>query len=315
LLRQLTARVALGAATLIAVSAVVFLGMDALPGDAATSALGHDATPSAVAALRDQFDLNRPVLVRYGDWLGGLARGDLGTSLPSGDSVWSVLRDKLRNTLALALATVLIMVPLSLGIGMLAALRRDSLLDHVVGSTTLALMATPEFVVGTILAVLLSVWVRLVPPVSLIDSSGSIFGQLSLLVLPVTTLLAASLAQTVRMIRASMIEVLDSEYVRMARMKGLRERSVLLRHALPNAMAPTITILAFNVAWLTGGIVVVESVFQFPGVGTTLVQAVSSRDTPTVQAIAMLITAVYVVVNLLADIALILINPRLRAER
>jgi peptide/nickel transport system permease protein len=311
--RQLATRLVLGIATLLAVSALVFLGMEALPGDAATAALGRDATPQSVTALRQQFDLDRPVLVRYGDWLGGLVHGDLGRSLPSGDTVWSLLQDRLRNTVMLALATILFLVPLSLLIGIGAALWRDSFVDHAVASSTLALMAVPEFVVGTLLAVLFSVWIQLLPPVSLVQSSESIFGQLSLLALPVATLLAASLAQTVRMIRASMLDVLDSEYVQMARLKGVPERTVLLEHALPNALGPTITILAFNIAWLTGGIVVVESVFQFPGVGSALVQAVSSRDTPTVQAIAMLITVAYVVVNMLADATLVVLNPRLRA--
>lgn len=315
LLRIIAVRLGLGAATFLAVSALVFLGMDALPGDAATAALGRNATPQSLATLRHEFGLDRPVLTRYGEWLGGLVHGDLGRSLPSGDPVSSVVRDRLRNTAFLAAATIAFMVPLSVLFGVLSATRRDRFFDHVTNSTTLVLMATPEFVVGSILAVLVSAWLTLLPPVSLVDSSQSVFSQLSLMVLPVVTLLAASLAQTIRMIRASMLDVLDSEYVQVARLKGVPELRVLAFHALPNALAPTITILAFNIAWLTGGIVVVEAVFQFPGLGMTLVEGVSSRDVPTVQAISILIAAVYIVVNLLADVGIILLNPRLRTAR
>jgi peptide/nickel transport system permease protein len=313
--RLIALRVSFGLATLLAVSVLVFLGMNGLVGDAATAALGREATPDAVAILRKQFGLDRPLVQRYVEWVSEFAQGNLGRSLPSGDPVWGLIQDKVRNTLFLALATIACLVPFSLGLGMLSALRRDSLLDHVLGSGTLTVMATPEFVVGSLLAVIFSAWVRLLPPVSLVDSSRSIFVQVPLLVLPVVTLLGASLAQTIRMIRASMIEVLDSEYIQVARLKGVPERRVLFRHALPNALAPTITILAFNVAWLTGGIVVVETVFQFPGLGMTLTQAVSRRDIPTVQAISLLITGSYILVNLVADVGILLLNPRLKASR
>ena len=239
----------------------------------------------------------------------------MGKSLPSGEPVWSILQDKLRNTLLLASGTIAVLIPLSIALGVLSALWRDGLLDHAIGSATLAVMATPEFVIGSLLAVVFSAWIRLLPPVSLVYSSRPVFAQLTFFVLPVATLLGASLSQTIRMIRASMVEVLDSDYIRIARLKGVPERRVLLWHALPNALAPTITIIAFNVAYLAGGIVVVESVFQFPGLGMTLAQAVSSRDIPTVQAIALLITGAYIVVNLIADVAIIFLNPRLRVER
>jgi peptide/nickel transport system permease protein len=315
MIRLVTIRLLLGFVTFFAVSIVVFFGMNALVGDAATAALGRDATPEAVAILRQQFGLNRPVAQRYVEWISELFRGNLGRSLPSGDPVWSVIQDKLRNTVLLASATIACLIPFSIGLGVLSALSRDSLLDHVIGSATLAVMATPEFVVGSLLAVIFSAWIRLLPPVSLVYSSRPVFVQLSFFVLPVVTLLGASLSQTIRMIRASMIEVLDSDYIQTARLKGVPERRVLLWHALPNALAPTITIIAFNVAYLAGGIVVVESVFQFPGLGMTLAQAVSSRDIPTVQAIGLLITGAYIIVNLLADVAIILLNPRMRIAR
>ena len=302
----------IGLATVWAACTLVFFGVESLPGDAAQAALGPHAPAQLVQGLRRQFGLERPILHRYREWLLGFARGDLGRSLPSGTPVGTVIGDKLRDTSFLAGATILVLVPVGVGLGVLTALRRDRLLDDGVAGVTLALISTPEFVVGTLLAVLLAVWLRWLPPVSLIDSRRSIFGQTTQVVLPVLTLLAASIAQMIRMVRASMIDVLGSEYVEMARLKGVPEPRVLLRHALPNALAPTIQVIAINIAWLTGGIVVVEYVFQYPGLGSTLAQAVGARDLPTVEAITAIFATVYVGVNLLADLAVILLNPRLR---
>jgi peptide/nickel transport system permease protein len=312
MLRRILVRVAIGVATLLAVSAIVFLGTEALPGDAAQAVLGQTATPQLLHQYRHDWGLDRPVLTRYGDWLSGCVRGDLGKSLPSGDPVSKIISDKARNTFALAIATLIVLVPLSVGLGILSAVRRDSVLDQAVSSSTLTLIATPEFVVGTLLAVVVAVWLGWLPPVSLVDATRPITSQLDLLVLPVLALLAAAVAQTIRMVRATMIDVLQSDYVQMARLKGVAPWNVMLRHALPNALGPTIQILAFTVGWLIGGVVVVETVFQYPGLGLTFRNAVSARDLPTVEAIAMVVTGVYVVVNLLADIAVILLNPRLR---
>lgn len=310
--KQLLVRIAIGLVTLWAASALIFLGVEALPGDAATAALGREATPELVEGLRQEYGLDRPALTRYVQWLGGMLQGNLGVSLPSGDAVSDVIGDKIENTFVLSLMTVLILVPLSCLLGILSAVCRDRLLDHGIATTTLALISVPEFVVGSLLAVVVAGWLDLLPPVSLLDPQKSALKQLDLLVLPMLTLLAASVAQTVRMVRASMIQVLESDYVQMARLKGVPERRVLLHHALPNALGPTIQIIAINVAWLMGGIVVVEAVFQYPGLGSALAQAVSARDIPTVQAVALLITAVYIAVNVLADMAVIVLNPRLR---
>jgi peptide/nickel transport system permease protein len=315
MLRRLAARLLIGLATAWAAATLVFFGVEALPGDAAQAALGQDARPVLLAEVRKEFGLNRPVLVRYRDWLSGFLRGDLGKSLPSGRPVTSVIGDKLRNTAWLAAVTIAILIPLGVGLGVATAVRRDRFLDHAVSGSTLALISTPEFVVGTLLAVLLAVWLQWLPPVSLIDPAKSIVGQPRELVLPVLTLLAASIAQTIRMVRASMIDVLQSDYVEIARLKGVPERRVLFRHALPNAFGPMIQVIAINIAWLTGGIVVVESVFQFPGLGSTLVQAVAARDLATVEAITVLFAAIYITVNLIADVAVILFNPRLRRAR
>ena len=312
MLKAILVRIGVAFLTLCAVSALVFLGTEALPGDAASAALGREATPELLKAFREDFGLDRPVLVRYAEWLAGLVQGDLGRAVPSGDPVVQIIAHRAENTVVLSLITIAALIPLSVVLGVASAVRRDSAFDHGVSSTTLSLISTPEFVVGTLLAVVFAVWLALLPPVSLLMTDAPLLGQLELLVLPVVTLLAASCAQTIRMIRASMIDVLQSEYVEMARLKGVPEWRVLVVHALPNALGPTIQVLAINVAWLVGGVVVVEVVFQFPGLGTTLVDAVSNRDLPTVTAIAMLVAAVYTSVNLLADTAVIVLNPRLR---
>ena len=305
-------RMCVGLATLFAASVVVFVGTEALPGDAAQAALGNTATPQLLAQYRKDFNLDRPILQRYADWLAGLPRGDLGKSLPSGQAVSSIVGDKIRNTAVLAGITMIILIPLSVVLGTISAVRRDRVVDHGVTGTTLLLIATPEFVIGTLLAVLFGVWLHILPPVSLVDPSRSVLSQPSILVLPVLTLLAAIAAQTTRMVRACMIDVLESDYVQMARLKGVPESRVLWHHALPNAMGPTIQVLAMNVAWLAGGVVIVEAVFQYPGMGLELTHAVGARDLATVEVLALLITCVYIVGNLLADAGVMVLNPRLR---
>lgn len=308
-------RLGVAVLTLLAVSLVVFVGTEALPGDAATAVLGREATPDAVAKLQHDFGLDRPVTTRYADWLTGFAQGDLGRSVPSGDQVSTLISDPVRNTAVLGIATLVVLIPLVLLIGVLTAVRRDGTLDLVSSGLTLGLIAVPEFVTGSLLVVVFAAWLGWLPAVSLIDSSQSLIGQRSALVLPVVTLLVASVAQGVRMVRACMIDVLRTDYIEALRLKGVPERDVLVRHALPNALGPTIQVLALTIAWLTGGVVVVEAVFQFNGVGLALTGAVSSRDVPTVQAIAMLIAAVYVALNLVSDVATALLNPRMRRRQ
>jgi peptide/nickel transport system permease protein len=308
--RLVLVRVATGLGTLVAVAVVVFFGMSWLPGNAAQVALGHNATPAAVVALEHQFGLDRPIISQFFSWLGGMLHGDFGHSLPTGVTVVSLIGDKLRNTLILTAATMALLIPVGLLLGVLSAWRQDRVLDHIVGGTTLTLIAVPSFVLGTTLIVIFAFWLKALPAVSLIDPGTPITVQL--LVLPVLALLGATIAQTIRMIRASMIDVLESPFVEMARLRGASERRILFTHALPNAIGPTIAILALNVPWLIGDVVVVEQVFGYRGLGTTLVGAVQSRDIPTVQAIAMIIATVIIVVNLLADVIVILLNPRLR---
>lgn len=308
-------RVLLGVLVVLAVSIVVFAATQALPGDPARAILGRSATPESLAALRRQLDLDRPVLAQYVGFLTGLLRGDLGMSLAAQQPVSALLGERLVNSAFLVALAALVSIPLSIALGVLGALRRDRPLDVVSSLVLLVLASLPEFVVAVLLVILLATTVTtLLPAISSIVPGGNPWDDPRGLVLPVATLTVAVTPYVARVMRASMIEVLESDYVEMARLKGLPERVVLLRHALPNALGPTLQVIAINLAYLAGGIVVVEYVFNFPGVGSALQDAVVSRDLPVVQALAMLIAAVYVALNLLADIATILVTPRLRTR-
>jgi peptide/nickel transport system permease protein len=303
-------RLLAGAGTLLAVSAAVFFAMSTLPGNAAQVALGHSATPQGIAVLTHQFGLDRPVVTQYFDWLGGLFGGNLGHSLPTGVAVSSLLGPRIGNTLFLASATMLVLIPLGLGLGVFSAMRPGRWWDHLIAGSTLALVAMPSFVLGTILIVVFAFWLHLLPAVSVVQPGKPI--TVTLLILPVLTILGATVAQTIRMIRASMIDVMRSPYIEMARLKGASEGRLLIRHAIPNALGPTVQILVLNIPWLIGDIVIVEALFGYQGVGTALVTAVTTRDIPTVEAIAIIIAGVVVAVNLLADLLVIVLNPKLR---
>lgn len=315
LLKLILMRVALGLLTLFLVSIVVFGATQALPGDAAKAILGKNAVNVAMyEALRHQFGLDRPLIVQYGDWLGGIVTGNAGDSVVhSGVPVASVLRDALINSGILVLVAALISVPLSILLGAFQAYLRDRPFDAISNFLNLLLVALPEFVIGIGLILLFATGVmRVLPAVSQIDADASVWSQWKGLVLPAATLALAIIPYVSRMLRASTIDVLESDYVMMARLKGLPNRVVLWRHSLPNAIGPTLQTIALSLAWLAGDIVIVEYVFNYPGIGMALVDAVAARDMAVVQAICILIAGAYVVLNLLADIATILINPRLR---
>jgi peptide/nickel transport system permease protein len=315
LLRLIITRLALGALTLVMVSVVVFVATQALPGDAARAILGQEATNTVrYEALRKKLGLDEPLPRQYAAWLSGIVTGDAGDSLvQDGTPVTSLLKDRVINSAVLVLLAAIISIPLSLLIGALSALRHDSRFDATANLGNLVLAALPEFVIGIGLVLLFATSVvNWLPAVSRIDPQVPLRDQLDLFVLPAVTLALAVAPYVTRMLRASMIEVLESEYVVMARLKGLPARQVLWRHAFPNAVVPTIQVIALQLAWLAGGIVVVEYVFGFSGVGQALVDAVANRDLPVIQALCLLIAAVYVVLNLFADIVTILISPRLR---
>jgi peptide/nickel transport system permease protein len=309
-------RVLLGLLTLFLVSLVVFAATQALPSDPARAILGRTATPESLKALREQLHLNHSVVSQYTHWFGGMLTGDLGNSLAArGEPVTTVLGKRLQNSAVLVLLAAVISIPLSILLGVISARRRDGPLDHAMSLVLLALAALPEFVVGIALVLLFATRVfHVLPAVSLIPPDSSPWRNLKELVLPTATLVLAVSPYVARIMRASMVEVLESDFVEMARLKGLPDRHVLWRHAVPNAIAPAIQVIALNLAYLAGGIVVVEYVFAYPGIGSALVDAVANRDLPIVQALAVLIAAVYVGCNLLADIATILVSPRLRTS-
>jgi peptide/nickel transport system permease protein len=307
-------RLLLGILVLFLVSVIVFASTQLL-GDPARAILGRDATPDRLAALQKQLNLDSSKVGQYFHWLGGLLSGDLGTSLASSQPVTSVLGARIANSAVLVVLAAVISVPISIAIGSYAALRREKLFDTVSSNLMLVLAALPEFVVAVLLVILLSTNVfHLLPAISPVPPGTHAWDYPDELVMPVATLVIAVAPYVSRIMRASMIEVLESDYVEMARLKGLPERTVLIRHALPNAIGPVFQVIAINLAYLAGGVVVIESVFNYPGIGLALVDAVNNHDIPVVQALAMLIAAVYVVLNLLADVATILVTPRLRTR-
>ena len=307
-------RVLLGVLVLFLVSVIVFVSTQLL-GDPARAILGRDATPDRLAALHKQLHLDSSKVGQYFQWLGGLFKGDLGTSLASSQPVSSVLGSRIANSAVLVILAAVISVPISIAIGSYAALRREKPFDTVTSNVMLVLAALPEFVVAVLLVIVFSTNVfHLLPSISPVPPGTHAWDYPDELVLPVATLVIAVAPYVSRIMRASMIEVLESDYVEMARLKGLPERTVLIRHALPNAIGPVFQVIAINLAYLAGGVVVVESVFNYPGIGLALVDAVNNHDIPVVQALAMLIAAVYVVLNLLADVATILVTPRLRTR-
>jgi len=308
-------RLLLGLLTLFAASLIIFGATQALPGDAARSILGRAAQPESLALLRHQLGLDKPVWQQYWEWISGVFTGDLGSSLANGLAVTDVLGERLLYSSFLMLIAAAISIPFGIVLGAVSARKRDSAFDQTAGVATLGLAALPEFVVGITLAVLFSTTVfHILPSVVVTEEGVGPWHYPKEFVLPVLTLVIAVVPYTSRIMRASTVEILESDFVEMARLKGLSERRVLWRHAVPNALAPTFQVTALNLAYLAGGIVVVETVFNYPGIGSLLVESVRARDMPTVQAIALLITGLYVVLNLLADLATILVSPRLRTS-
>jgi len=315
--RFLLRRIALGLLTLFLVSVVVFAATQALPGNAATAILGRNATPARVAALTRQLHLNESAFAQYTHWLGDVLKGNLGTSAATQEAVTKYISGRLLNSAFLVLVSGIVAIPLSIGLGVLMAVRRDKPTDHVLSVGSLGVAALPEFVIAILLVLLLATNVSHVfPPVSLIPPGEHAWNVPKVVVLPALTLILAVTPYISRIMRASMVEVLESDYVTMARLKGLPNRTVIWRHAVPNAIVPAIQVSALQLAYMAGGVVVVEYVFSYPGIGAALVDAVGNRDVPVVQALSLIIAAVYVVVNVGADIFTILATPRLRtAER
>jgi peptide/nickel transport system permease protein len=306
------ARVLSSIMTLVLVSLLIFSMLEVLPGDVATRVLGRDATPESLAVLRERLHLDDPPYLRYLTWLGGLVHGDLGNSLISGRRVVDILGPRIFNTLLLSVYAFLIYIPLATLPALIQAIRRDRAVDHAFSVVTLVLLSVPDFLLATMLMIVFVVMTPLFPAISLVDFSSTAGQYLHAMTLPAITLAIVMAVYAVRMLRDNLIEVLDSDYIRMAELKGVPARRVVWRHALPNALVPTLNVTALNLAYLIGGVVVVERVFSYPGFGSLLVDALQLRDLPLIEATVMIAAAVYIGANLCADIAAILLNPRLR---
>lgn len=308
-------RVMLSVALVLAVSVVIFLGVNALPGDFAATYLGQAATPQAIANMRTEFGLDRPASIRYLEWLAGAVRGDFGHSWSSGAVISEQIGQRLGNTIFLAAAAAIIAVPLSIGAGMIAVLYRNRWPDKLISIVSLAAMSLPEFFVGYLLILVFSVQFGISTfPSTVFDGMG--FGErLSAIILPTITLVVGIFAHMMRMTRAAILQVMTSAYMETAELKGVAPFIAIWRHAAPNALAPIINVVALNVAYLVVGVVVVEVVFVYPGMGQYMVDAVAMRDMPVVQACGLVFSAIFIFLNMAADILSIALNPKLRHPR
>jgi peptide/nickel transport system permease protein len=298
--------------TLALISLAIFIVTEILPGDVATMILGQQATPEDLAVLRRKLGLERPPHVRYLEWVTGLFRGDWGQSLRLRVPIGPLLGQRLRNSLALAFLTFIVGVPTGVLMGVIASLTRDRWPDMVLSIGTLVSVSFPEFVTGVLLIIIFASWLNLLPASSLIEPDAKPLQSLKHLILPAATLMLVMWAHIARMTRSSMAEVMESNYVRTAILKGLPMRKVVLDHALRNALLPTITIVAINVGWLMGGLIIVESVFAYPGMGQLLLIAINNHDVPLLQSVTLVIAAIYAFSNLTADLLYRYSNPRIR---
>lgn len=310
--KMVAKRMALGLLTLIIISLLIFLGVELLPGDVAEAILGQSALPETVAAFRKELKLDLPAHIRYFVWLGDFLRGDFGNSLANGRPIADLIGWRFSNTIFLATMAAVIAVPISIILGILAALYRNSLFDRIISMVTLSTISFPEFFVAYILIALLSVQVIIFPSISNINDQMSFLGKIHAIFLPCMTLTLVVVAHMMRQTRASIINIMASPFIEMARLKGIKRMRIIVLHAFPNALSPVINVVAVNLAYLVVGVVVVEVVFVYPGLGQLLVDSVSKRDIPVVQASGLIFATVYIGLNLVADVFSIISNPRLR---
>lgn len=312
ILKLIAQRLALGILLLFAVSVLIFAGTQLLPGDVAQAVLGQSATPEALANLRAELGLNEPSYIRYFDWLGGALTGDLGTALSNGQDISEALGKRLSNTLFLAMWAAIISVPLAILLGLVAVQHRNGFIDKLISATTLTSISLPEFFIGYLLVYFVAVELQWFPSVSTVYDGMGFADRMSAIALPCATLTLVVLAHMMRMTRAAILNVMQSAYIETAELKGLSPFRIILRHAFPNAIAPIVNVVMLNLAFLVVGVVVVEVIFVYPGMGQYLVDHVSKRDIPVVQACGMIFAAVYISLNIVADIVAIVANPRLR---
>ena len=312
LTRLIFNRLAFGLVTLVVITILISLALEALPGDFAEQRLGQSATPETIAAIRDQLGLNEPIHIRYLEWLGKFLQGDMGVSLSNSRPVSELLATRLGNSVFLAASAAVVAVPLALILGILAALYRETLLDKIISTMTLAAISLPEFFVGYMLVALFAVNWQLFPAISNISDSMLLGEKIYASLLPIATLTLVIVAHMMRMTRAAIINLMQSPFIEMATLKGLTRARIVVHHALPNALSPIINVIVLNLAYLVVGVVVVEVVFIYPGLGSLMVESVQSRDLPIVQACILIFGATYISLNMLADILSIISNPRLR---
>lgn len=315
MVRLFIQRIALGALTVLLVSGMIFTAVEMLPGDACTAILQRDAVGQRLENCRQELGLNSPALIRYTRWAANALQGDLGTSIHNGKPISNLVFERFKNTLLLSALALAMGVPLAIGLGIVTALRRDKPFDVVISSMTIFAMTIPEFVSATLLIFVFSIWLGWVPGIVTASASSPFSAFFPGIILPAVVLMLVMTAHILRTVRSSVIDVMESDYIQMALLKGLPFTKIVLRHALPNALLPAINVIALTIAWLLGGVVVVEKVFNFPGLGHYMVDAISDRDLPVVQAIALIIATVYVGVNLAADLLGLVLNPRLRTLR
>ena len=315
LVKLIAQRLGLGVLVLFAVSLIIFLGVELLPGDLCQEIQGQAATPETVAVCRKELGLDVPAPTRYVNWLGNMARGDFGVSLANRREISELIGVRLSNTLFLALVAAIISVPLALILGILAALYRNTWYDRAVNVVTLSSISFPEFFVAYILILIFSVNLGWFPSLSNVNPDTPFWERVYKAILPATTLTLVVVAHMMRMTRAAIINLLASPYIEMANLKGMSRSHIILYHALPNAWAPIVNVIAINLAYLIVGVVVVEVVFVYPGLGQLIVDSVQKRDVPVVQACSLIFAATYVLLNLTADILSIVTNPRLLHPR
>jgi peptide/nickel transport system permease protein len=298
--------------TVAIVSAIIFLGVELLPGDACTAFLERDAKGQMLENCRKDFGLDRPALTRYFEWAGNALQGDLGMSASGRKSIAELVGHRMKNSLLLAAVSLSVGVPMAIFLGVITGLWRDRPIDLFFSTAAILAMTIPEFVSATVLILIFSVWLGWLPGIVVTSASAPASEFFPEILLPVFVLAMVMMAHILRMVRSSVIEVMAGDYIQMATLKGVPYWRIVFSHALPNALLPAINVVALTIAWLLGGVVVIEVVFNYPGLGRMMIDAISDRDLPVVQAIALIVASVYVGVNLTADILTMVANPRLR---
>ena len=306
-------RILLGLITLFIVSLITFVGVEILPGDACTTYLEREAYGAALEACYERLGLNVPAYERYISWAVGVLQGDFGYSLSGDMKINDVLGPRVKNSMVLASASILIGIPIALLLGIITALWRDKMPDIIISTIAIFSMTIPEFVSATLLILIVAIWLEWLPGIVIVPTGVSVYELLPNIILPVIAISMIMTAHMARMVRSSVIQVMASDYVQMAILKGVPYWKMVFKHVLPNALLPAINVVALTIAWLLGGVVVTEVVFNYPGLGRLVIESISNRDLPVVQALAIILASIYVSINLIADLMTLMLNPRLKS--